>query len=301
MFNGESYFRANDDNVTGQELYRCDGTGPGVVQVLDINPGSAHSLPQQFEPVPGGLVFSAETATEGREIWITDGTSAGTTILVDLMPGAESSAPWLMRRAGPWVWFWALDAVGDKQIWRTDGTAAGTVLVKTFAGTAGAYVYEPFEPLGDGGHVVFRYDDGVNGKELWTSNGTEAGTQLYAASTPGIQGSYGNEYARLGDQLIFTTDDGAAGHELHVAPIDLAEAWVAAPYGFGCGLHLATLNFLAGASADAAGDAQFPFTVPSNPSLVGYPVYFQGAALYVGGPYLGLFELTEGLELVVGP
>ena len=395
ILGNEFFFRANDGNVTGHELWKSDGTGPGTVQVLDINPGSDHSSPGEFTPLNGLLLFTAETAADGRELWFTDGTGvgtqmvldiypgpedgnvynitelngavvfsaddgvhgqelwtsdgtpSGTLLLKDVLPGPDSAGVSNLRRSGPYAFFWATNASGLLELWRTDATEAGTVLVKASSGTGALFTNEPLTAVGDGGHVAFRFNDGVHGREMWISDGTAAGTYLLADSAPGPQGSYNNEIERVGGTLLFAADDAATGHELHAVPLDAFGGWVSQPFGGGCGaaiasagsmivgnavsidlqasaplapallffsdepawgelapgcgLHLATPTFLASATADGAGFAQVGFTVPNSPSLVGDPTYLQYAAVVAGGPYLGLLELSQGLEVVVAP
>src|SRR5437867_4119388 len=72
-----------DNDTTGSELWRSDGTTAGTVLVKDINPGAAGSGPQRLRLSGGSVFFSADDGVNGRELWITDGTAAGTLMVED--------------------------------------------------------------------------------------------------------------------------------------------------------------------------------------------------------------------------
>ena len=58
--NGKVYFRARGPN--GYELWTSDGTGPGTVELKDINPGAASSYPTVITRAGSKLWFRATTA-----------------------------------------------------------------------------------------------------------------------------------------------------------------------------------------------------------------------------------------------
>lgn len=68
---GTLYFAAND-GVSGVELWKSDGTPEGTVQVMDIAPGGASSLPRGFTRVGVKLYFVARDPTHGDELWSLD-------------------------------------------------------------------------------------------------------------------------------------------------------------------------------------------------------------------------------------
>jgi ELWxxDGT repeat protein len=72
---GLLYFAVND-GVSGNELWRTDGTSAGTVLVRDIVPGAGSSSPTQMLQVGSNLFFAAGTAAQGVEPWVlpaTDG------------------------------------------------------------------------------------------------------------------------------------------------------------------------------------------------------------------------------------
>jgi hypothetical protein len=73
------------------------------------------------------------------------------------------------------------------------------------------------------------------------------------------------------------------------------------PLAPGCSQYLdtATLSVLAFYVVDGTGTIAVPMAIPADPVLDGLPVFFQAAELVTGGPVLGGFTLSNGLELVL--
>ncbi|NPC84299.1 HYR domain-containing protein, partial [Pyxidicoccus fallax] len=60
---------AASDGLSGQELWRTDGTAAGTVRVADIAPGVASSSPLWMVPAGEHLFFPAWSAGSGTELW----------------------------------------------------------------------------------------------------------------------------------------------------------------------------------------------------------------------------------------
>jgi ELWxxDGT repeat protein len=65
---GPFVFSASD-GLSGQELWRTDGTAEGTVRVADIAPGVASSTPQWMVTTDQHLFFPAWTSGSGVELW----------------------------------------------------------------------------------------------------------------------------------------------------------------------------------------------------------------------------------------
>ncbi len=173
---------ANDNGVSGQELWVTDGTAPGTQLLKDLVPGPSGSSPRLFQVVNGVAYFRA-TDHRGTELWRSDGTAAGTAFLADICPGSCSSAPTsLVNLGNNRVLFFANDGVHGRQLWRSDGTAGGTVLLLSVgSGTLG----KAERIVTTANRAFFAFDDGTRGLELWVSDGTPAGTKLVKDLVPG--------------------------------------------------------------------------------------------------------------------
>ena len=76
FFNNVLYLAGND-GVSGNELWKYDGTT--FTQVADINPGASSSNPGQFGwgIYNGALYFSADSGVDGPQLFKYDGPDAG--------------------------------------------------------------------------------------------------------------------------------------------------------------------------------------------------------------------------------
>ncbi|MES1240575.1 MAG: ELWxxDGT repeat protein [Acidobacteriota bacterium] len=166
---------AADDGLSGEELWRSDGTGAGTWQVADLCPGECSGGPRPFATT-GSLEFFAareeDDPISGPTLWVTDGTPSGTFRLTDSSLRLAGRAVWV---AGPDVlYFPATDPEHGVELWRTDGTVAGTYLVAdlwpgTIGSNAGSLAL--FK-----GRLYFTASDPVRGGALWRTDGTAAGT-----------------------------------------------------------------------------------------------------------------------------
>lgn len=65
------YFAGADDS-SGTELWKSDGTVEGTVQVMDLVPGQASSLPRALTRAGAKLFFAARDPEAGEELWALD-------------------------------------------------------------------------------------------------------------------------------------------------------------------------------------------------------------------------------------
>jgi len=201
--------------VSGQELWKTDGTTGGTEMVLDIWPGvegSAITFPKNLN---GTLIFTAGTPTYGRELWKSDGTPEGTVMVKDLVPWRGSSRPMATFAVGSNVFFLASTPETGEELFKSNGIGDGTVLVKDIVPGVDSGSPKEFNRLGS--LAFFGASTSDTGQEPWRSDGTEEGTfmlkDIYAGSTwsrPRTLGRVG----RPESQLLFVAGDLLTGREL---------------------------------------------------------------------------------------
>ena len=213
--NGTLFFTA-DDGISGEELWKSDGTEAGTVRVKDIRPGGGNSYLSDLTDVGGTLFFRADDGSGGRDLWKSDGTEAGTVRVKDIFPGSffYGLQPGDLTNVNGTLFFSAFDGTG-LELWKSDGTSAGTVRVKDIRPGSGSSLDFNSDNLTDvNGTLFFTADDGTNGRELWTSDGTEAGTVRVKDIRPGSDSSSPSNLTNVDGTLFFSADDGIHGREL---------------------------------------------------------------------------------------
>jgi ELWxxDGT repeat protein len=199
ILNNVAYFLSND-GLTGDELWRSDGTEAGTYLVRDINP--AGSIGTYDIVAMGNFVyFLADDGTHGTELWRSDGTAAGTGIVRDLQQqGGVTQLSRLVVANN--ILFMSLEVNGDSELYRSDGTALGTVRIKNINTSGGS---GPQHLTKVGSQVFFTAYEPVYGTELWKSDGTAAGTILIKDLT--VNGSSDiQEMTEAHGRLFFTLE-----------------------------------------------------------------------------------------------
>ena len=205
--NGTLFFSAND-GVSGQELWKSDGTPDGTFLVKDID-SSGDSWPQDLTNVNGTLFFSANDGVSGQELWKSDGTSGGTVMVKDINLSGDSY-PQSFISGGGTLYFVADDGVNGSEPWKSDGTSGGTMMIKDINPSGGS---SPQQLTYCNDSLFFiANSSGMGGTTIWKSDGTSSGT--VALIFPGM--STPNSLFCAGTTLFFTSNNfnGNTGVEL---------------------------------------------------------------------------------------
>ncbi len=237
---GIAYFSAND-GLSGQQLWRSDGTETGTTQVANIVLDPNYS---DLPAIPIGSIGDTVFFTTrlpgplGSALWKTDGTESGTIKVSEVQPATKPIYYFAMSSngvssddvssgvvLGNALFFVADDGTTGLELWKTDGTTTGTTLVKDI--NPGGDSSDIWDLTVVGNEIFFVANDGVLGGELWKSDGTEAGTMIVKDVVPGSGSSLGIQYGSLysgrsifpnliefGGELFFTPLDAVYGREL---------------------------------------------------------------------------------------
>lgn len=209
------FYFSSTSGISGQELWRSDGTSEGTWMVKDLNPAPySGSYPNWLTNVNGTLYFSAtDSATSRTDLWKSDGTEAGT-VLVD---GAFGSAdPAWLTNVGGTLYFSAVRQSANNnvgiELWKSDGTQPGTVLVKDIVRGSGSS--SPAQFVNVSGTLYFSANTPTNGTELWKSSGTSASTVLVREIAVGPSNSTPRDLINVDGTLYFTANNFTNGYEL---------------------------------------------------------------------------------------
>src|SRR6185503_13338780 len=116
---GEWLFLQANDNSSGTELWKSNGTEAGTTLVKDIAPAWESGSPQELGHCGARLYFTAYGGwTEGREIWLTDGSPEGTLATSDLAPSGGGPAPAQLKCWSDQLYFVYDDRQHGSELWK---------------------------------------------------------------------------------------------------------------------------------------------------------------------------------------
>lgn len=165
----------------------------GLAQPVPLNlPGES----RDFVTVGELLYFTAGNGTLLR----TDGTEAGTVLL---KTGFNYDPAGVREFKGMAV---LLD--GNGTLWKSDGTPSGTIPL-TSPSQSDVQILESTSK-----YLFFQARDVAAGLELFRTDGTTQGTALVKDVNPGTSDGFKGSFKVVGDQLIFSGDNGINGTEL---------------------------------------------------------------------------------------
>ena len=193
---GSAWFNA-DNGVSGNELWRSDGSESGTYQVADICNGNCSSNPGNsgWMSFAGKLWFSANDGINGNELWTASSEDGGTQLFFDIDSSNNSSSPGLI---GGWaefdgrLWFDADDGINGRELWNTNGSLSGTKMHLDIAeGNASSLPGKGTGLVPINGVLVFRSENSSNSSQpnqLWSTDGTANGTALLSPDLWDIAG-----------------------------------------------------------------------------------------------------------------
>lgn len=293
------------EGASGQRaLWVSDGTAAGTQKLLAQAQVSEQLLPV-FAESAAVAYFRLGLATGPKQLFRCDGTAAGTAPVYSYaldLPVPNDLVAFESTGAGGRLLFSATSPGSGTELWLATGSAgAAFPLTDSNPGSADS---TPASVARAGNLLFFVADDGVTGRELhavpFAATGTfDAATYGKACSAaPAAPALGASGTPALGQQATLSLTGAAPGASAILL-------WSATkgelPLPGECALQLAAPGFLFAASADFAGGIALPFVVPNLPGLAGFVANFQFAVGEAGGPYLGSFGFTAGLELIIGP
>ncbi len=243
---------------TGAELYAADAAG-NVALVVDLRPGPLGSQPRELVGLNNVAFFAADDGVHFEEPFVTDGTLGGTMMLGDLSANTGPSKISRATRAGDRVFFFSGDAEADLGLWSTAGSPATTILIADESSPGDELESQPIFPLGSGSDILLPVYETDLGLEPWVANENPGSLQMVADIHPHAGLSFPKNFARVGDRVVLSADDGVHGSEPYSVSIIGLGGYVAEPYGKACG------SAAIGAEGAARLGSMFDVTLSSNP------------------------------------
>ena len=178
----------------------------------------------------------------------------------------------------------------------TDGTLAGTLLLADVYFGPSSSSPEGF--VRSGGQIFFSANDGNFGRELHAVDLSAFDTFVLEpfGGACGAQLS-GSGAARLGASVALEVQSVAG---LATTFTFFSQDRTGFAFGDGCTQLLDQPGLLSTGTTDATGVLVQSLAVPNLAGLIGLEIYFQALVEASGGPLLGAFELSNGVEAVIG-
>lgn len=251
VFKDQLYLTAETPDL-GSELWRTDDIEGAVLAAGDACLGSCSgafygSSERLFAEYNGNLYFKIQSAAWGSEIWTTDGSSSGAALFMDIHPGSGSSNPYAFTVFNGKLSFVADSANVGTELWVSDGTPAGTHLLKDI--NPNPFQSSDIAPpiVGADAFYFWAKNNSSAGVELWKSDGTAQGTIQLKEIGPGNASGQPpfvplSNSVWLGNQLLFTANDGTTGAELWIT--DGTESGTQLLLDINTGSAGSNLNFL---------------------------------------------------------
>lgn len=219
VFNDKLYLTAQTPAL-GVELWQTDDIEGAILAAGDPCLGLCSGASgESFVEYNGKLYFRIESDAFGSELWSTDGDPMNAAILKDIRPGTASGYPTSLIVFNGKMYFSADSTAIGAELWVSDGTAGGTHLLKDINTNPfqGSEIDIPV--VGTNAFYFWAKDNLSAGAEIWKSDGTAAGTVQLKEIGPGSASGQPpfvplTNSTWLGDNLLFTADDGVTGAEL---------------------------------------------------------------------------------------
>lgn len=293
---------------TQREIYSTDGT-PGTWTKVTNTAFARVNAYSDLVGTQAGLFFLHDDLSGfGKELWLSDGTLAGTQRVLDVEPGQRSGpVPGTLVSVfgGTQLLFGACQHANGLQLWLSDGTASGTHQVSDF-GTAGegVGVAGMRDFFATGARMFFACDDGTNGYEPWVYDPIGGPVAFSVTYGPSCTGSNGQPQIgalgvpQLGNAAFAITCAQAMPNSITVLAASLGSTNILFD---GCRVLVdLPITIWSNPLTDATGHAVGPFPIPNDPTMLGDNLYFQYAVLDPIGTVLGLFTLSNGLQIQLG-
>ncbi|UCE60181.1 MAG: hypothetical protein JSU63_00230, partial [Phycisphaerales bacterium] len=208
------FFRADNGEEEGVELWKSDGTVAGTVMVADIK-DSGDSNPAELCAVDGTLFFRAfdgdDVGDHGTELWKCASPYESAVLVEDICPNACDSNPTDLVNLNGTLVFAAEEPGDGRELWKSESPYTDAELIRDIYQN-GSSAPEELTVVGNG-YVYFSAYTAAKGRELWRSSGGYESTELVEDIKWETYSSNPTHLTAVVDTLMFQADDGGHGRE----------------------------------------------------------------------------------------
>lgn len=212
---GRGFFAAYP-NGEASRVWTTDGTASGTRALF---PEEGWALPVAAVRSAGEWFVVASVYSDGlseQQVWRTDGTVAGSSLLASMPLESDVEGGRVAAISGRVLFTRRLQAPAA-ELWSVPA-AGGTATALLPQGVTLRDASAALSVVSD--RLFFAACDVAHGCELWVSEGTPETTRLFHDILPGAASSHPDQFLTVGNELVFTADDGLHGVEPWHAVID---------------------------------------------------------------------------------
>ncbi|MBN3893921.1 MAG: pre-peptidase C-terminal domain-containing protein [Nostoc sp. NOS(2021)] len=190
-------------------FYNLNLSTTAQAHIIDLNPGSNSSSPDNLTAWNNTLYFTANDGSVGSQLWKSGGTVANTTRITNINPGSFNPANLTVFNNK--LYFTANDGTKGTELWVYDGTQS-QVFSDINPNSASS---NPSNLTVVGSSLFFTADNGTNGREVWVYDGTQL--HLVKDIYSGVQSSSPTNLTAVNGKLYFAANNPSNGTELWVS------------------------------------------------------------------------------------
>ncbi len=223
IYNDTTLFFTANDGTNGRELWKTNGTLATTTMVRNIyqDTAGAQSSNPTLLTVSGDKVFfkavDGPSAANDSELWVSASPFTDATKLTSFANASDIAN---IHAVNSQILFTGSeDNMVTNAIYKSDGSVSGTVRLRGGILNADTPSFHSlYANLGDYVFFVLNWNSAANilGSELWATNRAIEGTQIlkdiYSGNGNGVANH--NDFAVVGNNLVFVANNGTNGSEL---------------------------------------------------------------------------------------
>jgi ELWxxDGT repeat protein len=191
-----NFYLVGSDGTTSSSLWKINNAGT-VTRMANSANGQYFNTPASLTSLGQELFFVASTSATGRELFKINASGTGQ-LVHDVTAGTSSSSPVILGTSGSLLYYRVSATVRSVT---NDGTI--TTVGSVLQGVSSASDYHLMN-----GSLYYMASSTAHGKELRRMDLTTGAVSLVIDMAPGTASSQVQYFTQLGNEIIFTAEDG---------------------------------------------------------------------------------------------